>query len=332
MLAQPSSARNVLIKPLSQLYDVLRCYPIDTALDGCEVALSESRVFNSGGFADCWQGLFLGRYKVAMKTPRGRFEEEVRTRRLEREAKVWSHLSHPNVLPFLGLCELDSTSFLVSPWMENGDALEFVQKRPDADCLQLVSAVAKGLEYLHTFEPPVIHGDLRGPNILISEFGNAYIADFGLSELNIEGYNPNYSTPWLIAGHPRWQAPETINANTKEEARRTLATDIFAFGRVMLELFTKKVPLSSIDADFAVMIMVMKGEFPERPCDEGIEDRGLSDDMWELMLECWAVDPSQRPDARSIVVRLSTALETRSERVSSPRPTKRLRISEELAE
>ncbi|KDQ14106.1 hypothetical protein BOTBODRAFT_110581 [Botryobasidium botryosum FD-172 SS1] len=253
-------------------------------------------------------------------------------KRLEREAKVWSRLNHPNVLPFLGLCVLDSMSFLVSPWMENGHALEFVQRNPDADCLQLLAQVAKGLEYLHTFESPVIHGDLRGPNILISELGNAYIADFGLSELDIEDYDPKYSTPWLTAGHPRWQAPETLKASTKKEARRTLATDIFAFGRVMLELFTKEFPFSYIAMDIMVAVMAMEGKLPERPHEDGIEDRGLNDGMWELMLDCWAVDPSQRPDAKSVIVRLNTALKTRSERVSSPRPTKRLRMQEELSE
>ncbi|KDQ07873.1 hypothetical protein BOTBODRAFT_94459, partial [Botryobasidium botryosum FD-172 SS1] len=278
-----------------------------------EVVLLGDRPTQSGGFADCWQGLFLGRYKVAMKTPRGRFADEVKNRisfflrdikRLVREAKVWSHLNHPNILPFLGLCELDSMSFLVSPWMENGHAFEFVQKHPEADCLQLLAQVAKGLEYLHAFNPPVIHGDLRGPNILISEFGNAYIADFGLSELNLEGYDPRYSTPWLIAGHPRWQAPETIKATTKEEARRNVATDIFAFGRVMLELFTKAVPFSYILVDFQVMLLVMQGNIPKRPFNVEAVSRGLSGDMWKLMLNCWDVDPSQRPNAESIVAQL----------------------------
>ncbi|KDQ10757.1 hypothetical protein BOTBODRAFT_115314 [Botryobasidium botryosum FD-172 SS1] len=285
-----------------------------------------------------------------MKTPRGRFAEEVENRacptsfptssaladktflsfcikRLVREAKVWSHLSHPNILPFIGSCTLNSMSFLVSPWMENGHALEFVQKHPETNCLQLLTQVARGLEYLHTFEPPVIHGDLRGPNILISELGNACIADFGLSELNIEDYDPKYSTLWLTAGHPRWQAPETIQAATDEDARRNVATDVFAFGRVMLEIFTKNIPFSYI-RDVAVVLLVVKGEFPERPRDDGTEDRGLSDDMWELMLSCWNIKPSQRPDAKSIVARLNAALETRSGRDSPPRPKKRLRLSD----
>ncbi|KDQ12867.1 hypothetical protein BOTBODRAFT_404107 [Botryobasidium botryosum FD-172 SS1] len=139
--------------------------------------------------------------------------------------------------------------------------------------------VANGLEYLHTFQPPVIHGDLRGPNILVSQFGNVYIADFGLSELKSESYD-SYSTPWILAGHPRWQALEIMMAETKEEARRTAASDVFAFGRVMLELFMMRLPFFYLSQDHAVTRGVEVGEFPDRPRDETAVARGLDDTMW----------------------------------------------------
>ncbi|KDQ07852.1 hypothetical protein BOTBODRAFT_38414 [Botryobasidium botryosum FD-172 SS1] len=326
MLAQPPLARDIFTMQLSQLYSALNYYPSDPALHECEVTVTKIRASNFGGFADCWEGLFLGRHKVAMKAPRGRFAEEIKSRRLAREARVWSRLSHPNVLPFLGLCTLASISYLVSPWMENGHALEFVQRHPDANCLRLLLQVANGLEYLHGFEPAVIHGDLRGPNILISELGEAHIADFGLSEFKVEESSPKYSTPWLVAGHPRWQAPEIINAKPKE-ARRNMKTDVFAFGRVMLELLTQAVPFSSIPLDFKVMLEVMKGSFPSRPCDAGVVARGLNDEMWRVMTDCWDADPARRPCASDLVVRLSIASGTQSDRETSSRPKKRLRVS-----
>ncbi|KDQ07891.1 hypothetical protein BOTBODRAFT_139568, partial [Botryobasidium botryosum FD-172 SS1] len=177
--------------------------------------------------------------------------------------RVWRRLRHPNVLPFLGWHQRGSTTYLVSLWMENGHVSDFVQKHPEADSLQLLVQVASGLEYLHTREPPVIHGDLRGPNILISQSGDVCIADFGLSELKAEGHE-HYSTPWFSAGHPRWQAPELIRAETNEEARRTVASDVFAFGRVMLEIFTMKAPFFYIH-NLGIAWRVAAGELPNRP-------------------------------------------------------------------
>ncbi|KDQ16389.1 hypothetical protein BOTBODRAFT_98427, partial [Botryobasidium botryosum FD-172 SS1] len=226
-------------------------------------------------------------------------------KRLAREVKVWSQLNHHNVLPFLGVCTLGAVSYLISPWMENGHALDYVKEHPHVDRRRLLAQVAEGLEYLHKFKPEqVIHGDLRGPNILISKFGDACIADFGLSELKTDAYDPNYSTPFVLAGHPRWQAPEILSAETKEAARRNTTTDVFAFGRVMLELFTGKVPFSQIPYDIRISMRVMSGEFPPRPCDEGAIACGLDDSMWELMTDCWHATPSERPSAADLVARL----------------------------
>ncbi|KDQ07843.1 hypothetical protein BOTBODRAFT_38411 [Botryobasidium botryosum FD-172 SS1] len=307
-LTDASPTRDALMAQLSHLYDALQCYPADTVLDECEVALSKSWASKFGGFGDCWEGIFLGSHKVAMKCPRGAFTE-AGTRRLLREMRVWSRLHHPNVLPFLGWHQSRSVTYLVSPWMENGQVLEFLQSYPEADSLRLLVQVASGLEYLHTFQPPVIHGDLRGPNILISQLGNACIADFGLSELKAEGYE-NYSTPWFSAGHPRWQAPELIRAETNEEARRTVASDVFSFGRVMLEVFTTKPPFFYIDHNLAVAKRVEAGEFPNRPHDTTVA-RGLDDTMWGMMTDCWDVIPSRRPSATNIVSRLHAAVEGR---------------------
>ncbi|KDQ13937.1 hypothetical protein BOTBODRAFT_33059 [Botryobasidium botryosum FD-172 SS1] len=202
--------------------------------------------------------------------------------------------------------------------MENGNALDFVRRNADADCLQLLAQVAKGLDYLHTFEPPMIHGDLRG--VRAHQYHRAVsVYDRFLVPITREGA-PN--------DHLRWQASEIIVAETGDEARRTVAMEVFAFGRVMLELFTKEVPFSCIASDFRLRMMVVRGESPQRPCGDEIKDRGLSDDMWELMLRCWDVDPSQRPDVKDTTARLNAALEAQGEKISSSRPKKRLRISE----
>ncbi|KDQ07857.1 hypothetical protein BOTBODRAFT_590084 [Botryobasidium botryosum FD-172 SS1] len=328
MLAHTSPTRDVLIKQLSQLYDVFRYYPADIALDECEVVLSKDHAprFNSG-FANFREGTFLGCHRVSMRSCHHYHEEQARL--LAQGMKVWSQLHHPNVLPFLGSYKSHEMIYLVSPWMENGNALEFVQRHPDADCLRLLLQVASGLEYLHGFEPAVIHGDLRGSNILISELGDAHIGNFGLSEFKIEESSPTYSTPWLVAGHLRWQAPEIINAKPNE-ARRNMKTDVFAFGRVMLELLTQAVPFSSTPLDFKVMLEVMKGSFPSRPRDAEVVTRGLDDEAWKLMTECWNVDASRRPCASDLVARLRIATGTRGEREASSRPKKRLRISERV--
>lgn len=108
---------------------------------------------------------------------------ELRVQEIAREAVIWRQLFHPNVLPFYGIYNLNDDPLrvcLISPWMENGNIVDFLKRVPDANRTWLVRAtvrvyvqgdinyvdqvreIAQGLEYLHTMEPVVVHGDLKG--------------------------------------------------------------------------------------------------------------------------------------------------------------------------
>jgi len=93
---------------------------------------------------------------------------------LYQEAVVWKRLTHPNIVPLLGITPTPLQ--LVSEWMTGGSLAEYIKKNPDTDRLGLVgtplvmftlrlpryqsSDIAKGLCYLHSCN--VIHGDLKG--------------------------------------------------------------------------------------------------------------------------------------------------------------------------
>ncbi|KDQ16790.1 hypothetical protein BOTBODRAFT_621432, partial [Botryobasidium botryosum FD-172 SS1] len=228
------------------------------------------------------------------------------------EASVWQNLHHPNILPFLGLTALDSVTYLVSPWMENGDLLAYVRKNPSTDCLKLLLQIARGVEYLHTFDPVVGHGDLKAANILISSTGDARIADFGLAHGLVEGGgSEDHSTAWEYGGNVRWQAPEIIGATTDEKARRTTKSDMFAFGRVITEVYTHEVPFAYQSATLVIVAWVTSGQLPTRPTDKAVIARGLNDQMWGLVKECCRKRPFLRLTAKEVVRKLQTALDIR---------------------
>jgi len=51
----------------------------------------------------------------------------------------WKYVSHPNVLPFLGVSETLFSFSLISPWLQNGNIIEYIRKHREANRLQLVS-------------------------------------------------------------------------------------------------------------------------------------------------------------------------------------------------
>lgn len=97
-----------------------------------------------------------------------------------KEVEIWRDLQHPHVSRFLGIVEFGSQILSVSIWMENSDALKYINSTVEViDRLRILRDVSSGMEYLHFRK--VVHGDLRAANILIDADGNACVSDFGLS-------------------------------------------------------------------------------------------------------------------------------------------------------
>ncbi|KAJ7806261.1 hypothetical protein B0H13DRAFT_1669889, partial [Mycena leptocephala] len=87
----------------------------------------------AGGFGDLWKGLVRG-VTVSVKIMRVFEDSDVQSilNKFSREALIWCQLSHPNILPFFGVYYLETRLCLVSPWMENGNIMKFLEiNKPD---------------------------------------------------------------------------------------------------------------------------------------------------------------------------------------------------------
>ncbi|KAJ7926315.1 kinase-like domain-containing protein, partial [Mycena leptocephala] len=185
-----------------------------------------------GGFGDIWRGLVRGQ-GVCVKIMRIFEESDIQAvlKEFSREALIWRQLCHPNVLPFFGLYYLGTRLCLVSPWMENGHIMKFLtNKNPtNTDRLSLILDIALALQYLH--EKDVVHGDLKGLNILVTPSGRACIADFGVSTIvNAMTMKFTHSTANSRAGTARYQAPELFRG----ESQNHFGSDVYAFACVLL--------------------------------------------------------------------------------------------------
>ncbi|KIK56136.1 hypothetical protein GYMLUDRAFT_230425 [Collybiopsis luxurians FD-317 M1] len=152
-----------LLRYLSKKFHIL---PSSLMLQ--EVKREGSNPVAGGGFADIWRGSLNGK-SVCLKVLRFVVEQDESTcarmrKQFCHEALVWRQLNHPNILPLLGVnTELFFPSFcLVSPWMEHRDIITYLKQNPEHDLHSVLLEVAAGVSYLHSREPAVIHGDIRG--------------------------------------------------------------------------------------------------------------------------------------------------------------------------
>ncbi|KAJ8095378.1 Rho guanine nucleotide exchange factor [Marasmius tenuissimus] len=222
-------------------------------------------------------------------------QQAVRVNEFMREAIVWQQLKHPNILPFIGMYYLDKDHkrlCLVSPWMEQGNLVTFLEKAPPAlvDRMLLASDIASGLAHLHDMS--IVHGDMKGLNVLITPELRACIGDFGLSRVR-DSHALRLATTIAsrASGTTRWLSPELLDPDSPS-FNSTFKSDMYAYGCVCYEIFAGSIPFHELPSDGAVLLaVVFKKRRPSRP--EGLED----DAIWKLMTSCWNSDPSLRPAA-----------------------------------
>ncbi|TDL23444.1 kinase-like protein, partial [Rickenella mellea] len=258
-----------------------------------------------GEFGDIWDGWYTlngKKIRVAIKQLRGapahnkKLISQLR-RQLFTAGRNWRLLVHPNVCNFYGLCfDYGYLPALVVQFHENGNVMEYLQNAqektvPQPNRLMLILDVSNGLEYLHS--QSIVHGDVRGFNILVTDSGHACLTDFGLI-LIID--NAEF-TRHKLAGPARWSAPEILDPPEDMLGRVPYSkmTDMFAFAMTCVELATLAVPFSERKNDSAVIMHVLNDGRPELP-----PLLAEHEQIAGVIRHCWSRDPEQRPSASHV--------------------------------
>ncbi|KAG9040572.1 hypothetical protein FS837_000448, partial [Tulasnella sp. UAMH 9824] len=155
-----------------------------------------------------FQELLFGK-KVAVKKlewPRNDAGESIKFfKSFVNEISLMASLSHPNVIKFLGFVEdiQKGDAWIILPWEANGNVREFLRSGEwdIPERISLIQDTAKGLEFLHTRDPPICHGDLKSLNILVNSSYQAVITDFGSARIRWEAESEIQSeTPRQVLG------------------------------------------------------------------------------------------------------------------------------------
>ncbi|KAG8740060.1 hypothetical protein FRC10_004780 [Ceratobasidium sp. 414] len=158
--------------------------------------------------------------------------------------------------------------------------------------------ICEGLAYLHRSD--IVHGDLKGLNVLVSNDGTPMLADFGNAILRDRTLLFT-ATTMKTSFSPRWavRAPEVLVGSSSY----SMEADIYALGMAMtqiVETVTGKM-LYSEKNDIAVMFsVVVKQKLPARSEDAIPSDSKHGDGLWALLVSCWLPQPEERPRAGKV--------------------------------
>ncbi|MBX7082662.1 MAG: serine/threonine protein kinase [Nannocystaceae bacterium] len=199
-----------------------------------------------GGRGEVWQAsqTALGR-TVAVKRVRAGRRSPADDDALIREGRVLGALEHPGIVPVHGLGRAaDGESFVVMrlvggrPWSTVLQPLYVRGRVPDEAAterhLQILAQVCHAVEYAHS--RGVIHRDLKPSNVMVGQFGEVYVLDWGLAVgLDPEGRLPLAASVRTLAGTPAYMAPEMADCDGRRIDRRT---DVYLLGAILHELVT----------------------------------------------------------------------------------------------
>uniref|UniRef100_A0A6U4W5G9 Protein kinase domain-containing protein n=1 Tax=Neobodo designis TaxID=312471 RepID=A0A6U4W5G9_NEODS len=218
---------------------------------------------------------------------------------LRSEIALMKRFNHPNIVQYYG-CTEDETSKNINIFMEyvTGGTLTSYLKRfdhsdnrgrlPTETAKDWTRQMLLGVQYLH--DSGVIHRDIKGANILVTNHGVLKLADFGCSKSIDEACSRTRGCSTMV-GTPYWMAPEVL----KSEPYGTKA-DIWSVGCTVVEMVTGKPPWPEMDNMWAAVYKIAnsKGLPPGIPKD-------LSKDMIAFLEKCFERDPKKRPTAAELL-------------------------------
>ncbi len=208
-----------------------------------------------------------------------------------REAAVLARLQHPNIVRYYDIVELENTVFILTDYIP-GETLQSVlyarrQPIPPLDSLAYITPLASALHFAH--QEGIVHRDLKPANILLDENGKLYVTDFGIARILSDA---STLTVDQTVGTPHYMSPEQIIAGPV-----TAATDIYAFGVMLYQLYTGRLPFRGENPEArgtttAVRIAYEHLHLPPEP-PRSVNPR-LSEAVEKVILRCLEKDPAQR--------------------------------------
>ena len=255
------------------------------------------------------------------------------------EARLASHVTHPNVVHVLGHGEIEGQPYLTLEYVPGCDLwrlnrrLTRESKRLEHDLVvYLVRQILAGLDAVHSATDRdgsalgIVHRDISPSNVLMSIHGDVKIADFGIARSDADPFAPDTAAP--ANGKLGYLAPEQVSGGDVDHR-----ADLFSAGVIAAELFMRR-PLFAGGSELAVLLAIRDAEvhpfvefLPQLPDGLGavvlsalsanVDERPPTARAFWAALEPWESRPSEvlRTELAGIVADI--AAESRTRRTSA---------------
>ena len=203
-----------------------------------------------------------------------------------------SFVRHPCITTVMGaVISARDEPLLVMELMDHGSLFDIIHNETmhlDGDLvLNILRDISQGLRFLHAAKPQVVHGDLKAHNILVDSKFRAKVADFGLSA-KVTTWGLPQKKIIGASGTPFWMAPELLCG----ESTNTAASDVYSFGIVLYELYSRRIPYDEeLDPDDVIIRNICDPQVNLRP----VSPKSMPSEITTLMMRCTNAIAEARP-------------------------------------
>ncbi|KAK9912845.1 hypothetical protein M0R45_036683 [Rubus argutus] len=276
-----------------------------------------------GSFGVVYKGILQIGSGVQVAVKKLNFVVQDSEKEFKTELNIIGQTHHKNLVRLVGYCDEEQQRLLVYEFLSNGTLASFLfgDAKPSwRQRIDVAFGVARGLLYLHEeCSTQIIHCDIKPQNILLDDYYNAQIADFGLAKLLMMNQSKTHTA---IRGTKGYVAPEWFR-----NMAITTKVDVYSFGVVLLEVICcrRSVDMETGSDESAILTDWVYDCYHDGVLDavvdyevEPLQDKTKLERFVMVAIWCIQEDPSLRPTMRKVVQMLEGVVEVHVPPCPSP--------------
>ncbi len=197
------------------------------------------KAIGKGGFGEVWKVVYKKTNKtyVIKVIDKKNIIEQKMVEQMNREIDIMYKINHPHVIKLINHFEDDEKFYLIMAYASKGQLYSYLKRKSRFDqrtAAQYMRESLAAVQYLHSFNPPIIHRDIKPENLLLDDYGRIKLADFGWSN-----FKDDEKSRVTYCGTPEYLSPEMVRKQGHDTT-----VDIWSLGVLLFEFLAGHAPFT----------------------------------------------------------------------------------------